>query len=69
MDQSAIYRIRISGFLDNHWADRFGGLNISEKKDLEKKLVTIKKKIAFNRFMTTAHAAVTNDNWKDALTA
>ena len=41
MDQSAIYRIRISGFLDNHWADRFGGLNISEKKDLEGNLETV----------------------------
>jgi len=41
----------------------------SETKDLENKLVELKQKIAFNRFMTNAHIAVTNDKWNDALTA
>ena len=41
MAQSAIYRIRISGFLDVSWADRFGGLNISEKKDPKGNLETV----------------------------
>ena len=30
MDKPAIYRIVVSGRLDPEWADRFGGLNISE---------------------------------------
>lgn len=41
----------------------------AETKDLENKLVTLKRKIAFNAFMTNAHSAVTNDNWDAALNA
>lgn len=41
----------------------------AETKDLEEKLTALKRKIAFNAFMTDAHSAVTNDNWKAALTA
>ncbi len=41
----------------------------AETQDLEAKLVALKRKIAFNAFMTNAHSAVSNDDWKAALTA
>ncbi len=33
MDKPAIYRIVVSGRLDDRWRDLFGGLNISELDD------------------------------------
>ncbi|MEH6497565.1 MAG: hypothetical protein V7740_17605 [Pseudomonas marincola] len=41
----------------------------AETRDLEAKFLALKRKIAFNDFMINAHVAISNDNWKEALTA
>jgi len=41
----------------------------AETRDLEGKLLFLRHKIAFNGFMINAHTAISNDNWKVALTA